>query len=223
MQASPEILSRREREKLYKRSEILSAAQQVFAEKGYSQATLEEIAHRAEFGKGTLYNYFPNGKQEILLAIFERLYDQLEDLIETTFDSQANIPFKDQLHTFFEQTFTFFFEKLNLFVILIREAHRISMSEDAQSQEFFIHQRNRTIEALTGPIQRAVDSGEIVSTSPSFLAHLILVNVNGCQMKACKLWSEPNSPVPKSPSEMADFLTQLIYHGVAAPKASSLK
>ena len=71
MQASDQHLSRRDREKLFKRSEILLSAQEVFAEKGFAQATLEEIATRAEFGKGTLYNYFPGGKQEILLAIFE--------------------------------------------------------------------------------------------------------------------------------------------------------
>jgi AcrR family transcriptional regulator len=64
-------LSRRDRERLTRRSEMLSAAQEVIAEKGYGEATLEEIASRAEYGKGTLYNYFPGGKQEILLSIFE--------------------------------------------------------------------------------------------------------------------------------------------------------
>lgn len=223
MQTTLDSPSRREREKLFKRAEILSAAQAVFAEKGYAQATLEEIAQRAEFGKGTLYNYFPGGKQEILFAIFERLYDQLCDLIDTTFDKESKLPFKEQLHSFFEQTFGFFFEKLNLFVILIREAHRIGASEEASSQSFFAVQRNRTLEALSKHVQRAIDSGEIVCSSSSFLAHLILVNVNGCQMQACKVWSEPGTRVPNSPTEMADFLTHLIFYGVATPNAITSK
>ena len=53
---------------------VLDAARTVFAEKGYADATLEEIAQRAEFGKGTLYNYFEGGKEEILFAVFDDLY-----------------------------------------------------------------------------------------------------------------------------------------------------
>jgi TetR/AcrR family transcriptional regulator, repressor of fatR-cypB operon len=208
-------LSRRDREIQYKRLEILEAAQEVFAEKGYQQATLEEIANRAEFGKGTLYNYYPSGKQEILLAIFERLYGQLCELIGSTFNESPEKPFTEQLHSFFDHTFSFFLQKLDLFVILIREAHRIGVGEDPSPQAFFIQQRNRAIEALSVPIQRAIDNGEISTTSASFLAHIIMVNVNGCQMKACNLFSEQDTDSPKSAAEMADFLTQLICNGVA--------
>ncbi|PSQ74919.1 MAG: hypothetical protein BRD36_01045 [Bacteroidetes bacterium QH_7_64_110] len=52
--SSDTTLSRREREQRRRRRIMLQAAQSVFAEKGYEQATLEEIAKRAEFGKGTL-------------------------------------------------------------------------------------------------------------------------------------------------------------------------
>lgn len=217
----PDRQSRREREIQYKRLEILRAAQEVFAEKGYQQATLEEIALRAEFGKGTLYNYFPAGKQEILLAIFESLYDQLCELISTTFSDQSESTFPEQLRTFFDHTFSFFFEKLDLFVILVREAHRMGSGDDPSPQVFFITQRNRSIEALSIPIQRAMNKGEIHATSASFLAHLILVNVNGCQMNACHLFSDPLADAPKSSQEMADFLTELICNGIAKPQNST--
>ena len=45
-------------EKLDKRAMILTAAHEVFFEKGYHNATSEEIAKRAGVGKGTLYQYF---------------------------------------------------------------------------------------------------------------------------------------------------------------------
>ena len=45
-------LPRKERERLARRLEIVRAARSVFAEKGFEKATLEEIAERAEFGKG---------------------------------------------------------------------------------------------------------------------------------------------------------------------------
>ena len=77
--------TRRERERLSRRNAILEAAQKEFAEKGYAQAKLEDIAKRAEFGKGTLYNYFKGGKQGMLFASFDQLFDDSEALIHESF------------------------------------------------------------------------------------------------------------------------------------------
>ena len=44
---------------------MLRSAKVVFAERGFHQATVDEIAAVAGFGKGTLYNYFEEGKQEM--------------------------------------------------------------------------------------------------------------------------------------------------------------
>ena len=93
-------LSRRERERQNRRREILEAAQAVFAEKGYTHATLDEIAQRAEFGKGTLYNYFEGGKEDILFAIFDEIYDEMRQLIQEAFSPErmAARPFRKGLH-----------------------------------------------------------------------------------------------------------------------------
>ncbi|TKX68113.1 TetR/AcrR family transcriptional regulator, partial [Halorubrum sp. GN11_10-6_MGM] len=69
--SSDPSLSRRERERRRRRQAMLDAARAVFAEEGYADATLDEIAERAEFGKGTLYNYFEGGKEELFLAVFD--------------------------------------------------------------------------------------------------------------------------------------------------------
>ncbi|HYE59160.1 MAG TPA: helix-turn-helix domain-containing protein, partial [Rhodothermales bacterium] len=82
-------LGRRERERLVRREAMLSAARSLFAEKGYEQARLEEIAERAEFGKGTLYNYFEGGKQELLFAIFEDAFEGVRRLVETCMAEEA--------------------------------------------------------------------------------------------------------------------------------------
>lgn len=53
-------LSRRERERLRQRQEILEAALRLFSEKGYHNVSMHEIAHRSEFATGTLYRFFRN-------------------------------------------------------------------------------------------------------------------------------------------------------------------
>ena len=63
-----------------KRQIILSSAIKVFAEKGYNDATISEIALLADVATGTVYEYFKN-KEELLLAIpEERLQRHLAEI-----------------------------------------------------------------------------------------------------------------------------------------------
>ena len=48
----------------------------LFAERGYQQTTVAEIAEAAEVSKGTLFAYFPS-KEEIVFADTSPLRDQL--------------------------------------------------------------------------------------------------------------------------------------------------
>jgi len=53
-------LSRREREKLRHRRQMLAAALELFSEKGFHNVSMHEIAKKAEFAIGTLYKFFKN-------------------------------------------------------------------------------------------------------------------------------------------------------------------
>lgn len=55
-----------------KRERILRAAIQVFAEKGFFQAKISEIATVAEVADGTIYLYFDN-KDDLLIQVFEEI------------------------------------------------------------------------------------------------------------------------------------------------------
>ncbi len=59
-----------------KRNLITEAAVEVFAEKGFRQARVSDIAKRAGVADGTIYLYFKN-KEDILLSIFEEKMDIL--------------------------------------------------------------------------------------------------------------------------------------------------
>lgn len=55
---NPPRLTRREREKLQHREEIIAAALDVFSEKGFHGASMQDIATRAEFAMSTMYSLF---------------------------------------------------------------------------------------------------------------------------------------------------------------------
>jgi AcrR family transcriptional regulator len=62
------------------RARILVAAAEVFAERGLD-ATLDEIAHHAGLGVGTVYRRFP-GKEELIEALFEQAVQEVALLAE---------------------------------------------------------------------------------------------------------------------------------------------
>jgi len=68
-----------------KRERILGAAIQVFAEKGFFQAKISEIASVARVADGTIYLYFDN-KDDLLIQVFEeimvRFIDGLKEALE---------------------------------------------------------------------------------------------------------------------------------------------
>ncbi len=69
-------LGLRERKKLRTREAIATVALDLFAERGYQQTTVAEIAEAAEVSRGTLFAYFPS-KEEIVFADTSPLREQL--------------------------------------------------------------------------------------------------------------------------------------------------
>jgi TetR/AcrR family transcriptional regulator, fatty acid metabolism regulator protein len=60
--------------KRHRREEILRAAVEVFADRGYFSARMREVAERAGVADGTLYLYF-KGKEDLLVSILEEYAD----------------------------------------------------------------------------------------------------------------------------------------------------
>ncbi|MDL4816472.1 TetR/AcrR family transcriptional regulator [Actinomadura opuntiae] len=61
----------RERRRDHTRSLLVDAAEEVFAEKGFTQATLDDIAYAAGFTKGAIYKHFGT-KEDLFLAVSDR-------------------------------------------------------------------------------------------------------------------------------------------------------
>ena len=77
--ASPS--DRRQRRSADIRERLFHGALELFAQKGFSETTVEDITEAADVGKGTFFNYFPS-KDHILLAFGEMQLSKLEAAIE---------------------------------------------------------------------------------------------------------------------------------------------
>ena len=87
-----------------RRSDILAAAEKVFAAKGYTEATVDEIATQAGISKGSVYNYFES-KQTLFAELF--LQSLVEDEAEVAAlveqDKPARVKFEEILQAFFHR------------------------------------------------------------------------------------------------------------------------
>jgi AcrR family transcriptional regulator len=115
--------TRRERERERHRREVLLAAESVFAEKGYG-ATMHEIAERAEFAVGSLYNLFES-KEALFQELMELRFEDFADQVEAAVADRDNPAGK--VRALIEAKLSFFRENQPLFRIL-RSTH---LSADA--------------------------------------------------------------------------------------------
>jgi len=69
-----------------KKNQILEAAIEVFAEKGFYETRISDIAHKAGVAYGLVYHYFKN-KEEILRTIFLERWSVVLEMIESALAS----------------------------------------------------------------------------------------------------------------------------------------
>lgn len=65
-----------------RRKQILNAASQVFAEKGFERATISDIAKKAGMAEGSIYNYFKN-KADLLVSIPRQIVETPVEAVNT--------------------------------------------------------------------------------------------------------------------------------------------
>jgi AcrR family transcriptional regulator len=81
--------------------EICAAALDVFAEKGFAAAKLDEIAKRAGVSKGTLYLYFEDKEQLFRAVVRDTVVPNVENLRAAII--QTGLPFADLVRLFLGQ------------------------------------------------------------------------------------------------------------------------
>jgi len=80
------MLTRKERDDLRKRREILETALEIFASRGFHSTTMAQISKESQYPLGTIYKYFP-GKKEMY---HDLVINRVRDLGQILFDISQN-------------------------------------------------------------------------------------------------------------------------------------
>lgn len=85
------VHGRRERRSAETRESLFRSALDLFAKKGFTETTVEDITEAADVGKGTFFNYFPS-KDHILLAFGEMQLGKLQAAVAEARSSGEPMP-----------------------------------------------------------------------------------------------------------------------------------
>jgi TetR/AcrR family fatty acid metabolism transcriptional regulator len=111
---------------------ILDAAIKVFAEQGFFQATISQIAREAGVADGTIYLYFKN-KDDILTQIFkfktQRVFNRFREEVENTSDSI------DKLKALIRRHLDEFQRDRNMAIVYQAETHQAFRMAESEIRE----------------------------------------------------------------------------------------
>lgn len=193
-------------DKTSKRELILTAAREVFFEKGYHDATSEEIAKRAGVGKGTLYQYFES-KQEIFLEMHRLYIEQYGDQIGACIDETSS--FEENLRRIVH----FHMENIHNMVqysVRILADMAYTFAKKDHNMEIAREARNKVETVLRQLILTGQERGDIRVID----TQLMLYFIAGIFMGMAHLVVSKNLSESQK-TQMEEEIVQSILHGIA--------
>jgi AcrR family transcriptional regulator len=153
------------------RDEILEAAAQIFRQKGFHAASMNEIARAVNLKKASLYHHV-SSKQEILLALLNQGLDILIARMQEVME--LDIPPAEKLHRAMQCYLGALTEYRDLSTVLLME-HR-SLQSDYHARH--IQRRDRFEGLWHDLIREGVSQGVFQVADPSLAAKALLGVMN---------------------------------------------
>jgi AcrR family transcriptional regulator len=196
-----------------RQAQILRAAMNVFVRKGYTAATIPEIAKSCGLAVGTIYIYFPN-KHELFISVVKSL---IVAPVIGIFENKLSQDFPTMLKDTIENRIGFLQGRsLNSVLALMGEIQR----DDALRAMF----AEKVIKPFLGRMENIyrarIDSGEFRKMEPEIVVRLIGSMIIGMSM--LEKTEGETSPLNRiSQEKLGDEIINFILHGLLKPATKS--
>lgn len=182
------------------RDEILLAAAQIFSQKGFHAASMQDIAQAVNLQKASLY-YHVSSKQEILVDLLDRALDLLIERVNDALES-AESP-EGKLRKAMRVYIESLAEYQDLAAVLLLE-HR---SLEPKYHSRHIPRRDRFEGLWRDLIKEGKEAGVFTCASPSLTARALLGVMNWTVT-----WYRPDRPL--SAAEITEQFADLFLEGL---------
>lgn len=188
----------------FRTAEILSAARKVFAEKGFNDATMDQIAEAGGLSKGTVYLYFPS-KRDVYLAALMQGAEELG--VVTAQRMAAATGFREKIRTFFQARLEYLEQNKDFFQIYHSEfgniMHPVALCQDFRD----LYMKN--LAAFEEVLQAGLEAGEIEAANLPTIASAIYDMAKGTMMRRML------GPTGSSVEQDVETLTDLAWKGIS--------
>lgn len=192
---------------------ILESAERVFAQKGYSLATMDDIAKEAQFSKATLYHYFKS-KSEIFFEIIISSFDEVAQKLSKIHAKKKSAVSK--LKEIIRFILHFYYEKKHISRIFLMEKSlmmrvcHLPAGEGTQDHEphaqLLVHVKTKTDQIyriLSEIFAEGIKAGEFRKMNVMDACFVLDALLHGFYFK--RLWHEREYSFEKSTDLMQTF------------------
>jgi len=200
------ILSRREREKLWQRREMLTAAIKLFSEKGYHSVSMQEIAKKSEFAIGTLYKFFQNKEDLYKSIIIEQADIFHEALTKALEEEDGEI---EKLRKYVQVKGTVFMDNVSVVRLYFAETRGASFNIKAGLDKEIRENYERLLQELTLVFETGIQKKKFQKIAEPYQ---LAVSLDSLTNAFLHLWLE--SPEQHSYPDDPDVILDILCKGL---------
>jgi len=202
---------------------ILQAAEKIFALKGYSLATMDDIAEEAQFSKATLYKYFKSKREmflEIIYSSFEEMHQKMTRI------QQKEMSAEKKLKELIRYISSYYHKKRNIGRIFMMEKAAVRKILSGSSKEqpgpsfphppipaYFRAKMEEIFNIMCDIISEGVKTGEFRKVDVKEACFVLGAMIRGFHFRG---------PIPRhkdySIAESTDLLHDFFFYGIKGPR-----
>ena len=173
------VPTRREREKVQRREDLLRAARKVFFQKGIHTATIDDVAQEAEVGKGTVYLYFDT-KETILAHLLLEGLEELVTCLEAAYAPDQKLAARTRLRRIANAYLEFFQTNPEYYRLMMAfDRGHFQETVDPHVYRQVHHRSLRGLEFLVRAVEQARTEGVMDVDDARHAASLLWAGLNG--------------------------------------------
>lgn len=189
-----------------RRDQILDCALEVFATKGFHEASIADVCARAQIARGTLYQYFGD-KRDLLSALLDRIVSGVIDAVKQwrPVELPRNVPWTRENNVAFiearcSQIMTVVFADADTASVILRIARGTGFVRESLAR---IDQH--VIAVIEADMRAGMERGVLRSFDPSIVAQFIVGGIEKLVLTA--LDEERPLDIPRITREIAELLS----------------
>lgn len=181
--------------------ELLERAAEIFAERGFANTTLQDIADAAKVGRTTLYHYFKS-KDGFLTALVEDVTIQSSRRMRAI-RMKSDVTPSERLREAVLTSLEWLLERPNRFKVLVRDEHTLP-PDILRRQEAA---KRDLLAEYTAILQAGIDAGEFLDGNPRVIALSIIGMCNWSVW-----WFNPKGSM--TPAQIGEMIAELAVRAV---------